>query len=248
MSALDAAQAAMEAAPDSEAARRDFWALLAATELWLVLGGEPEEGLVPLVLRTAEGDLALAFDSEERLAGFVEAPTPWACLSGRRVVAMLAGQGIGLGLNLGAAAGVILPADALAWAAEMLGQATLQERRRPVRIGPPRLDEARVRAIDMRLAAMAGMAAEAWLATACYDDGSEAPVLVLTGVAAAAQAGMAAALAEAHRLSGGQGVLDIVFPEADSPWLPALRRQGLGFEIPALAEEPRAAPRPPRLR
>ena len=42
----------------------------------------------------------LVFDREDRLTDFVGQPAPYAALSGRAIAQMLAGQGIGLGLNL----------------------------------------------------------------------------------------------------------------------------------------------------
>lgn len=253
--ALDRAHAAMEAAEEDAAARMRFYERLAGAELFLLLAEEPESGddtIRPLILPTADGDMALAFDAEERLAGFVDEPTPYLSLSGRRLAAMLASREVALGLNLGVApSAIVLPAAALGWMTEVLGTGLDEESRMPERIGRPKVLESRVEALGERLAGMAGMAGEAWLAQARYADGSEAPVLALTDVPEEVRPGIAEALAETHRLSGpDQAVLDILFLDTQSerlaPVLAALRRNGIGFEIPAAPEPPRPwSPEPP---
>ncbi|GIX15771.1 MAG: hypothetical protein KatS3mg118_3730 [Paracoccaceae bacterium] len=107
-------------APEAEEARRAFWERLLACELWLILAEEPAPGaaLRPLLLPTAEGPVALAFSAEARMAGFLTSPAPCAVLSGRRLVAALAGQGVLLGVDLGTdAPGTLQPPEAIAWAA-----------------------------------------------------------------------------------------------------------------------------------
>ncbi|QDL90786.1 SseB family protein [Paroceanicella profunda] len=262
--ALDAAHAAMEAAPEDVAARMRFYERLAGAELFLLLDAEPAEGattLSPMILPTGEGDVALVFDTEERMAGFVDAPTPFAALSGRRLAALLAQRDITLGLNLGVApSAILLPPEALGWMGEVLGAEISEESLVPERIGRPKVIEARVIALDERLAGLAGIVGGAWLANAVYPGGAEAPVLALTDVPEGARGAVAEALAETHRLSGPDtAVLDIVFLDAQSPVLAAFRRHGIGFELPEPQPEPEMKPipgaapgmdpsKPPRLR
>ncbi|WP_157982026.1 SseB family protein [Oceanicella sp. SM1341] len=262
--ALDAAHAAMEAAPEDVAARMRFYERLAGAELFLLLDEEPADGatsLSPMILPTAEGDVALAFDTEDRMAGFVDAPTPYAALSGRRLAALLAQRAVTLGLNLGVApSSILLPPEALGWMGEVLGAGLDEESLAPERIGRPKVIEARVLALDERLAGLAGIVGGAWLANAVYPGGAEAPVLALTGVPEPARAAVAEALAETHRLSGPDtAVLDILFLDEAAPVLAAFRRHGIGFEIPAPPAEPELKPipgaapgmdpsKPPRLR
>ncbi len=256
MTPLDRAHMVMEGAPEDGALRLRFYEALAVAELFLLLTREPVgERVEPLILQTGDGPVALAFDTEARMGAFVDAPTPYMGLAGRQAIAMLAGQGISLGLNLGVAMSeILLPPDALVWAAGVLGTAPERAALTPARIGPPRLHPDRIAALDARLALMAGVVDEAWLATAVYGGGDEAAALALVGVGPAAEAGVAAALAETHRLSGGdRAVLDILFLSPAAPMLAAFRRQGIGFEIPSPPERPAPGPvhvpdRPPRLR
>ena len=136
---IDLAHAAMEAAPGDEAARRRFYEVLAASELCLLLAHEPEgEVLDPAMFEPEGRPCVLAFDGEARLAAFAEGAAPYAALSGRALAGMLAGQGVGLGLNLGVApSAILLPAEAVAWLAEMLPGAPLEVAARPVEFRVP---------------------------------------------------------------------------------------------------------------
>ena len=59
----------------------------------------------------SDGRFVLAFDREERMAAFLDAPAPFAALSGRRLAALLDGRKLGLALNLGAPSATLLPPD-----------------------------------------------------------------------------------------------------------------------------------------
>ena len=99
--ALDAAHAAMLAAPEDDSARLRFFERLADSELFLMLSEEArDENISPELFDVADGRFVLAFDLEERLAEFAGHPIPYVALSGRVLSGMLSGQGIGLGLNL----------------------------------------------------------------------------------------------------------------------------------------------------
>ena len=106
---LDSAHAAMEAAPENDAARLRFYERLADSELFLMLTEEArDENISPEVFDVADGRFLLAFDREERLARFAGRPAPYAALSGRVLAQMMAGQGLGLGVNLEVAPGEVL--------------------------------------------------------------------------------------------------------------------------------------------
>ncbi|MBC7156639.1 MAG: SseB family protein, partial [Rhodobacteraceae bacterium] len=129
---LDAAHAAMAAAPDDDAARLRWWGEVAASMLYVLLDDDGDgdgdgdgegdgDAAAPRVLTVEGVDYVLAFDTEERLAAFAEAPVARAEMPGRVVAEWLAGQPrAGLALNLGAPSGQLLPPEALAWLAAML--------------------------------------------------------------------------------------------------------------------------------
>ena len=123
--ALDTAYTAMEAAPQDDAARLRFFERLADSELFLMLTEEAQgENISPELFDVADGRFVLAFDREDRLAQFAGRPVPYAALSGRILSSMLAGQGIGLGLNLEVApSSMLIPSEALGWLATTLEHA-----------------------------------------------------------------------------------------------------------------------------
>src|SRR5690606_39689738 len=98
---LDRLHAAMNAAPENDAARLAFYDRLADAELFLLLAEEPLGDTIELALvDQEEGRAALAFDTEARLAAFAEGPATYAALPGRVVARLLLPEWLGLGLNL----------------------------------------------------------------------------------------------------------------------------------------------------
>jgi len=159
--ALDRAHAAMEAAPDEDAARLRFYERLADSELFLLLTGEPEgDQLAPEMFELADGRFVLAFDREARLAAFVGRKAAYAALSGRVIAAMLAREGIGLGVNLEVApSSILIPAEAVAWLDRTLGHGPEEvEARMEAFLPPAGLPEVLLGALDTKLATARGLA------------------------------------------------------------------------------------------
>ncbi|MBQ1203201.1 MAG: SseB family protein, partial [Loktanella sp.] len=99
MTDIDTAHAAMEAAPEDDSIRLRFYERLADSEVFLMLGAEADgDHITPALFDVEDGQFALIFDREERLADFAGRAVPYAALPGRALVQMLAGQGVGLGL------------------------------------------------------------------------------------------------------------------------------------------------------
>jgi hypothetical protein len=256
--AIDAAHAALAAAEaegrDDAGARMAFYGQVLAAELHVILEGEPEgDRLRPLLLATEAGRLVLAFDLPERIAAFLDVPRDTVALSGRSLVAMIAGQGLGIALNPDVAPSAsIIGWQAVDWLAEEGPRIEAHAARvaafRPPRDVPPAL----VAALESRLGAYAGRISAGWLAAAEYADGSAGLVLALDGVPAEAEPRVAAAIDEAVRFSGLEGVrLDVLFPGAAVR--DRIARVGLAFrpEVvpPSDSTPPGSDPaRPPRLR
>lgn len=259
MTPLDAAHAAMEAAPEDDAARLRFWGVLAEAELFLMLAAEPGDGeeITPAEVEVEGAAFVLAFDREERLSAFAEGAAPFAALSGRRLAALLAGRGIGIALNPDVAPSAMLCGpDVVDWLAGLTaaGPAEVEARIEEV-FGPGGLPEAVVAALDQRLALAGGLAQAAWLVGVRFAGGGRGHLLAIVGAAPAAQAALAAAVAEALRFSGIEaGAIDVTFVAADAPVVARLARVGLRFDLPTPAiPAPPMVPgsdpaRPPRLR
>jgi hypothetical protein len=241
---IDLAHSAQAADPDDPALRLRLYERVLDAELLLVLAAEPAgDELHPLALDLAQGALVLAFDRDDRLADFLGAPAPFADLSGRRLVGLLAGRGAGLALNPGAPSATILDRDAVDWLAGMAAQAPAEAAARASRFARPDPAPALLAAVGPKLAAMAGRIASAHLVAAHYPDAPARPLLALAGVSETDRPGVAAAIAEAVRFSGAEdAALDVAFPDPGTPLETAARRVGLRLDLP-----PPAAPDPGRL-
>ncbi|MGA1614226.1 MAG: SseB family protein [Lutimaribacter sp.] len=234
-SELDKAHAAMEAAPNEDGARLRYYQILADTELCLLLRAEAQGDMIePESFDLGDMRVVLVFDSEERLAQFTGAAAPYAAISGRVLAGMLAGQGLGLGVNLEAPSAFLVPPEGVAWLVDTLGhtpqeaEARIQALHRPTGLPAVVLE-----ALAERLSRMAGLAQAAFLVGAEYHSGGRGHVLAILNAAPRAQAPLAKAMAEALTFSGIEaGTLDVVFIDDSHPFLPQFRAQGLALDIP----------------
>ncbi|WP_071673019.1 SseB family protein [Nioella nitratireducens] len=256
---LDAAHAAMEATPEDDAARLRFYERLADCELFLALEGEPgEDEIAPRIFPVDGAQFVLVFDREERLAAFAEGVAPYAVVSGRGLAAMLAGQGIGLAVNPGAASSILIPAEAIDWLAATLAEAPREVEETPEEISAPAgLPEILIRALDTKLATAAGRALSAYLVGVTYRGGRRSHMLAFVDPVPGAESALARAAGEALTFSGIEaGVIDVGFFRASDQVCATLAKAGLRFDLPqpkARARVPGSAPgmdpdSPPKLR
>ncbi|MCG6901483.1 MAG: SseB family protein [Rhodobacter sp.] len=254
--ALDLAHAEMDSG--SQTARLRFYERLADAELFVLLAAEPDgDRIAPETFETDDGSYVLGFDREDRLAQFVGRTAPYAALSGRALAAMLAGQGLGLGLNLDVApSSILIPASAVDWLNETLGNRPARIDAQPVSIAAPHgLPEALLTSLDAKLATMAGLARMAYLVSVTYAPARPGHLLAFIGAVPQAASALSQAVGEALTFSGLEaGELDVGFFDPSDPIAAKLARVGLRFDLPE--PEPaaqRSAPgmdpdRPPKLR
>jgi hypothetical protein len=233
---LDAAHAGMQAAPADDAARLGFYERLADAELFLMLTQEAQgPNLSPEVFELADGSFVLAFDREDRLAEFAGRPVPYAALSGRVIAAMLAAQGIGLGVNLQVApSSILIPAEAVAWLDQTLGHTPDEVEARVTEFTPPTgLPEALLIALDTKLATASGLAQSAYLVGVIYDYGGRGHMLGFVATQPGAEGALAKAASEALTFSGIEaGALDVGFFAASDPVSARMAQVGLRFDLP----------------
>jgi len=233
---LDQAHAAMEATPDDDAARLRFYERMGDSEMFLLLEAEPDgDQISPQVFELEDASYILAFDREQRLAEFAEGNAPYVGLSGRALAQMLAGQGLGLGVNLGVApSSILIPASAVDWLHETLSHAPSEAAETPTEITAPKgLPDSLVTAIDMKLTTAAGLAQCAYLAGVTYASGQRSHILAFVGADPAAEDALARAANEALVFSGIEaGALDVAFFDASHPIVGALDAQALRFDLP----------------
>ncbi len=255
---LDEAHAAMET-EGTDAARLRWFDRLAASELFLLLEAEAEGQTVrPRVFEVEDGAFVCVFDREERLAAFAGEAAPYASLSGRALSGMLEGQGLGLAVNLGTGAEMLLDQEAVAWLAGMLATRPDEVEEAPEEISAPgALPEALLTALDSRLASAAGLARRAALVAVAYSGGRRGHLMAFVDAVPEAEPSLARLVGEALSFSGLEaGTLDVGFFRGDDPISPRLVRAGLMFDLPDLQDPQAGAPvapgadpdRPPRLR
>lgn len=250
----------MQDAPGDDAARLRFYHCLADSEVFLLLQTEAQEAdLQPRVFPLEDGPVVLVFDSEDRLAEFAGGIAPYAALPGRVVAQTLAGQGVGLGVNLGVApSAMVLPPDALDWLARTLAQSPRQTQARPAAFHAPRtLPDGLMTGLSAKFARAGGLAQAALLAAVDYDDGRRGHMLAFIEARPDAHEALARAAAEALTFSGIEaGEMDVTFLAAQDPATAALARVARRFDLPEPSRPAAAAPvapgsdpaRPPRLR
>jgi len=246
MTPLDQAHARMQADPDNSAVRLQFYARLLDAELFLLLETEPSgDNISPMVFPTGGQSCVLVFDKEVRLAEFTRSVSPFAAMSGRKIIAMLVGQDLGLGLNFSVAPSeILLSAETIAWLGEMLTKNIKRMTERPARITAPRgLGENLIRALDAKLAITADLAKSACLVGVTYEGGRQGNLLAIIGAPEAAQSAMADAVSEALAFTGEDGTsLDVAFFEPDDSIVKSLETAGLRFDLPQQAKHTPRAP------
>jgi hypothetical protein len=260
MTPLDIAHAAMETAPDDDAARLRFFERVADGELFLLLETEAgDQAVTPRVFALEDGPVVLAFDREDRLSAFTAAPAAYAALPGRVMAAQLAGQGIGIGLNLGVApSSFLMSAGAVDWLAATLGHAPAEVQARPLSFhAPGGLPGRLIEGLDAKLARAGGLALTALLAGVTYADGRRGHMLAFVGAVPGAESALARAAAEALTFSAvDAGEMDVTFLAPEEPVLVPLARVALRFDLPVPALPVPVTPgapgmdpgRPPRLK
>lgn len=238
---LDTAHAAMQRAPEDDGARLRFYERLADSELFLLLSEEPQgEALSPELFELADGRFILAFDREARLADFVGKPAPYAALSGRVIAAMLAREGIGMGINLEVApSSILIPAEAVSWLDATLGHGPEEvEARMEAFTAPGGLPEILLGALDTKLATARGLARSAYLVGVAYDGGGRGHLLGFVDALPQAEGALARAVSEALTFSGIEaGALDVGFFAASDPVAARLAQVGLRFDLPEVQPE-----------
>ncbi|MEM6825724.1 MAG: SseB family protein [Pseudomonadota bacterium] len=255
---LDRAYAAMSTSPDDLDARLGFYGMLVDAELFVMLDEDaPHDRLVPRVFPLTEGPVVLAFDREDRLAGFAEGPVAHAALTGRTLVPILSEARLGLGLNLGIEHyEILLPSAAMSWLAGLLAARPEALRDVPETVHPPvSAPEALISALDVKMIGLQGLARMAVLAEVAYPSGRRVLALGFLGAPPGAEEALTRAAGEALIFSGLEaGAMDVAFVADGADLAERLSRVGLTFEIPRPPEPQAAKPpgmdpeAPPRLR
>jgi len=248
MTPLDEAHAAMMDSPEDDAARLRFYHRLADTTLFLLLEREPEAEDAPLDPEILEIDnkeaanidrYALVFDTEERLAAFAATykneALPYAALPGRVIAQALAGQGVGLAVNLDTAvSSILLPAQALDWLCDTLAAEPEPGTGTLIAIAPPvGLPDGLIEGLEEKLVTAAGLASHAVFVKGTYSDKREGWLLAFVDAQQGAEPALARATHEALIFSGTDlTAVDVAFFASNDPICEHLDHMGLRYEFP----------------
>jgi len=222
----------------SEASKteRQYLHALTASEL-LVPGGE-----TPEVLDTSEGRFVIAFDREELLADHASGPVERAILPGRVLVKALAGQGVGIALNMGDRNERLFDAESIAWLNDVLDADGEDGETRLGILTPPRASPEFFAALDEALGRLPGLAKRAWLFR-----NDDVLTLAVAGVDARAESAVARAFSDAVNISGWEESFSLIF--ADLSAQNGLEKAAIRIDIPQEDTAPqKPANQPPRLR
>jgi SseB protein N-terminal domain len=240
MTPLDHAHAAMMQDETDDAARLQFYAQLADTELFLLLDdAAADDQVTPRLFDLDDGPVVLAFDLEERMTAFVGGPATYAALPGRVIAAQLAGQGIGMGVNVGdAPSSIILPADAVDWLTATLGTRPVEVAATPQGFSHPwGVPADMVQRLMVKLGAQAGLAEAVLLSEVVYEGGRRGHILAILGAATGAEAALSGAVSDALVFSGlDMAEMDVVFLATDDPRLKTMSEVALRLDLPKTAE------------
>ncbi len=242
-----------------DASRLRFYERLADAELFLLLAHEATgDRIEPQVYPVDGENYVLVFDRIERLAEFAGQTVPYAAMSGRAVINLLARHSLGLGVNLGTApSSILLPISAIDWLAEAIATRPSKRTERPTELHAPKsVPEPVLSGLQTKLELAAGFARQAYLAEVQYDGGRKSHILAFVDALPGAEPALSQAVSEALVFSGVEvGEIDVVFFESSDPICARLSRAGVLFDLPRptrSASEP-AAPgmdpaKPPKLR
>ncbi|MGR3290410.1 MAG: SseB family protein [Paracoccaceae bacterium] len=256
---LDMAHRAMMADQEDANARIAFYQCLADAEIIMLLDAEPGSETVSPRLFDVEGSkVALIFDRDDRLAEFAKTSAPYAAMSGRALVGMLAGREIGLGLNLGVApSSYLVPSGAVDWLADALNRSATEITEQPTEITPPTgIPGSLVQALQTKLQVTAKLLSAAYLVKAVYTSGKSTYLLTVLDAAAKSQAAIAQSINEVVIFADEDvGGIDVAFFTATDPIVARLIKHGFRFDLSHAVVSPKTpkAPgmdpdAPPRLR
>jgi hypothetical protein len=233
LTSLDQAYHAMIQSPQDDSLRLRYYDGLADAVLFDLLEKEPKANKIdPKLFNLEGGGLVLAFDEEERLSSFAGSASIYAELPGRFIAASLAGQGVGLGVNLGQPSAMVLPSHAVAWLADTLKNTPSLAKARPISFHEPKnLPQNLVSGLKQKLARIGALADHALFAEVKYQGGIRGHLLAFVGAVSQAEPALAQTAVEALTFSGiDAGELDVTFLEVGDSAVDLLNKVALRFD------------------
>ena len=223
-------------------AHLQFYNALLEAQLFLLLREETTgDVLLPQIREIESNCYVLVFDNEARLVDFCGDVAPYAAVSGRVLIEMLAGQDTGLAFNLNVSGSeTLLPQDIIEWLYEVISQSPEISNARPKRFFPlGQKMEKTLAMLHEKLAHSTSLARRFFLCGVEYDDGAHGIILAITGANIDAEPELAKLAHQAFVFVGVYDmVFDVVFLEPNDRTLAAIKKQGIQLQFLKTEEKP----------
>ena len=234
--------------PADQSARMRFFNAFLDSELCLLLSEDAGEETVSPIVATHEGaEHVFVFASEDNLAEYSEKVAPYAALSGRVIVDMLAQAGSGIAFNFGLSSSeLILTAEEITWLNGIAAEAPDTHEARPTAFFSPGKEGKILTTVLMeKLLSAAALADSFWLTVVEYDNHSRSVLLIIIDACEEAEAVLAKAALEAVALSGFENLpFDVSFLNGQDKVVESVKRQGRPLLFP---ERPTKKPHQPSI-
>ena len=247
-------------APADQATRMQFFITFLDSELYLLLSEEASyESISPIVESHKGIEHVLVFTCENNLVEYSKKVAPYAALSGRLIVDMLARANLGIAFNFAMPSSeLFLTAGEITWLNEIVAGSPYTHEARPTLFFPLDVEGKKLASILIeKLLFAAELAASFWLVGVEYDDQSQGVLLIILDPRAGAEAPLAKAAMEAIAFSGVENLpFDVTFLKGQEKLVEIVKRQGKPLLFPERPAKKLYQPsmpggdpsKPPRLR
>ena len=222
--------------PVNQRAKMRFFDAFLDSELCLLLREEAgEETISPIVACYNGIKHVLVFSSEDNLAEYSKKVVPYAALSGRVIVGMLAGANLGITFNFAMpSTELVLTAEQIIWLNEIVAETPYMHEARPKVFFPLGEKSEKLNSILIeKLLSAAELATSFWLVGVEYDDQSQGVLLIIIDARKGAEAPLAKAAMEAVAFSGLENLpFDVSFLKGQEKLVETVIRQGQPLVFP----------------
>ena len=246
--------------PADELARMRFFNAFLDSELCLLLSEEADVETISPIVAVHEGiEHVFAFASDDNLATYSGKVAPYAALSGRVIVDLLAQADLGIAFNFGLSSSeLILTNKEIIWLNEIASEVPETHAARPTAFFPLGQEIKFLNSVLIeKLLSAAELAESFWLTGVEYDNNSKGLLLIIFDARAGSEASLAKAALEAVAFSGFEKLpFDVSFLKGQAKVAKVVKRQCQPLLFPELPVQTPHQPsipggdpkKPPKLR
>lgn len=224
--------------PEDQRTRMRFFNAFLDSELCFLLSEEAgEETISPIVANCKGIEHVLVFTCENKLVEYSKKVVPYAALSGRVIVDMLARANLGIAFNFAIPSSeLVVTASEITWLHEIVAEVPYTHEARPTLFFPLGVEGEKLALILIgKLLYAAELAASFWLVGVEYDDQSQGVLLIILDARAGAETPLTKAAMEAVAFSGFENLpFDVSFLKGQEKLVATVKRQGQPLLFPEL--------------